>query len=275
MKESLGRIKNLNIRDVTVQRVFSALIRRIKDIPQTITWFWPWGFSKSNRNKLFSYKDIHKDKRCFIIANGPSLKYTDFNLLKNEITFGMNRIYLMEKQNGFKPTYLACIDKKSQLLQFTDDYKSRTGICFYPWELKNILCKKDNFVFIKGRFSPKFSKNPARNRLGNGNTVTYACMQLVYFMGFKEVYLIGKDHSYATNEKAGKGIRSTGKENNHFIKGYYEKGMNWDAPDYKSEEYVYRLTREAFERNGRVIKDATINGKLEVFDKIDFFSLFK
>ena len=36
-------------------------------------------------NKKF--KNIHEGKRCFIIANGPSIKTQDLRLLKNEICF--------------------------------------------------------------------------------------------------------------------------------------------------------------------------------------------
>jgi len=274
MLKSLNRISKLDIRDITIQRIFQAIIRRINDIPHCIAWYLPFGFSKVNRNRLKQFHNAHKNKRCFVIANGPSLKKIDFELLKNEYTIGMNRIYLMEKQNGFRPTYLACIDRKSQLLQFTEDYNNQKNICFYEWNLRHLFSKKDNIIFIKGKFSPQFSTNPVVNRLGNGKTVTYACLQLAYYMGFKEVYLIGKDHSYNTNEKAGSGIKSTGDEDNHFIKGYYKKGQNWDAPDYISEEYAYKLTRKAFEKDGRIIKDATINGKLNVFEKIDYKKLF-
>jgi hypothetical protein len=275
MKESLERIKTIDLEDVTLKRVLHAIIRRFRDIPHTILWYLPWGFAKLNRTRLRKYRNVHADKRCFIIANGPSLKKINFNLLKNEITFGMNRIYLMEEQNGFIPKYLACIDIKSQLLQFTDDFNKQKGICFYDWHSRHLFEKKKNFIFIKGKFSPKFSKDPVNDRLGNGRTVTYACLQLAYYMGFKEVYLIGKDHSYNTSAKAGLGIESTGNEGNHFIKGYYNKGQNWDAPDYKSEEFAYKLSREAFETNNRIIKDATINGRLEVFEKVNFSTLFE
>ena len=44
-------------------------------------------------NTVFEqYKDIHKGKRVFLIANGPSLKDTNLDLLKDEITIAMNRI---------------------------------------------------------------------------------------------------------------------------------------------------------------------------------------
>ena len=64
------------------------------------------------------------------------------------------------------------------------------------------------------------------------------------------------------------------RESNHFIKGYYKPGMVWDAPDYETEEFVYRLSKEAFEKNGRKIFDATISGKLQVFEKVNYNDLF-
>jgi hypothetical protein len=93
-------------------------------------------------------------------------------------------------------------------------------------------------------------------------------------MGFDEVYLIGKDHSYNAQAKVGKEILSTGNDGNHFLKGYYNKGQKYISPDYVGEEFAYKIGRKTFEKHKRVIKDATINGKLEVFEKIDFYSLF-
>ena len=275
MTESFRRIKVLNRKDITAKRIMNAVLRRFASIPHTIAWFLPWGFASENRNKLRKFKNIHKGKRCFIIANGPSLKKIDFSLLKDEITIGMNRIYLIKKANGFEPTYLACVDKKSQLLQFTEDYNNQEGICFYEWDLRSIFYKKENFIFIKSKFSPKFSTDPVSERFGSGQSVTYTCMQLAYYMGCEEVYIIGKDHNYNTKRKSGENIQSTGKENNHFIKGYYQEGQNWDAPDFTSEEFSYNLARKAFEENGRKIFDATINGKLKVFKKMNFYNLFK
>jgi hypothetical protein len=270
----LDRFNNLEKKDITLIRIISAIIRRIGSIPSNTAWLLPLPFTSENKKKIKSYHNLHKGERCFIIANGPSLKFIDFSLLENELSIGMNRIYLMKEQNGFIPNYLVCIDKKSQLLQFTGDYDKLEIPCFFNWDLRRLFSKKENQHFIKGKFSPEFSKNIVNEPMGNGKTVTYACLHLAYYMGFKEVYLIGKDHSYNTTEKAGSGIVSTGNENNHFIKGYYKKGMNWDAPDYKSEEFAYKLSREAFEKNGRIIKDATINGKLDIFEKVNFLELF-
>ena len=110
-----------NIKDYHPSRIVKGIIRRIQDIPHAIEWDFPSSVSKLNRNKLESFKDIHKGDRCFVIANGPSLRKMDLSLLQNEITLGMNRIYLLEKVNGFSPSYLLCLDIKNQLEQITDD----------------------------------------------------------------------------------------------------------------------------------------------------------
>ena len=47
-------------------------------------------------NKIFKkYKDLHKGKRVFLVANGPSLLNTNLDLLENEISFAMNRVSLI------------------------------------------------------------------------------------------------------------------------------------------------------------------------------------
>ena len=50
----------------------------------------------------------------------------------------------MKNQNGFTPNYLACIDKKSQLLQFTDEFDKIEIPCFFNWDLRNSFSKKSN-----------------------------------------------------------------------------------------------------------------------------------
>ena len=52
------------------------------------------------KNTVFeNYKDKHKGQRAFMIANGPSLSETKLDLLKNEVTFAMNRVPLIYEQH--------------------------------------------------------------------------------------------------------------------------------------------------------------------------------
>src|SRR5210317_1185187 len=70
--------------------------------------FHPW--RRDSIKKLAYFKDIHKGERCFIIGNGPSLNKTDVSKLKNEYTFGMNRIYLAFPEWGFETKYFVSIN---------------------------------------------------------------------------------------------------------------------------------------------------------------------
>lgn len=271
----IKRILKVKPSEVTFQRVIEALKVRMRYPFQLVGWYSPGGFNKKNREKLAALNNIHNDRdRCFIIASGPSLKHIDFNLLRNEVTFAMNRAYLLEEQIGFLPTYLVCIDVYSQLLQFTNEYNQFDKIpTFFNWDLRHLFTKKENRYFIKTKFSPEFlTRLPGL--FGNGKSVTYACIQLAFQMGFKEVYIIGKDHSYNTTSKVGDSVISKGNDGNHFVKGYYKQGQVYISPDYNGEEFAYQVAKDIFEKNNRIIKDATIDGKLQIFEKVDFYSLF-
>ena len=80
--------------------------KRLKDIPDAY-------FSAERRDtieKLGALQNIHKGERCFIIGNGPSLKNTDLTKLRNEYTFGLNRIYLAFPEMGFETSYYLCVN---------------------------------------------------------------------------------------------------------------------------------------------------------------------
>ena len=94
----LKYIKNISSNEISIMRILKAIKRRVIDIPHKISWSLPFEFQRNNLSKLKSLKDSHKGKRCFIIANGPSINSMDLSVLKNELTIGMNRIYLHEKK---------------------------------------------------------------------------------------------------------------------------------------------------------------------------------
>lgn len=273
MFEDAKRVATLKKQDITIKRIVEAIWRRMCAVPHVIAFYWPFGFFGRNRRKIKAYRDKYAGKRCFVVANGPSLKNTDMSLLKNEYTFGLNRIYMMKEQNGFEPTFLVCIDKRSQTLQFHEDLDKQTMPCFFNFTLRKYFSKKKNQHFLMGKFAATFQTD-ATKLLGNGKTVTYAAIQLAFYMGFSEVYLIGKDHSYKADAKVGEAIKATGEEENHFMKGYYKPGMVWDSPDLDSEEFAYHLTADVFKKAGRVIKNATIGGYLDIFERVDYYSLF-
>ena len=124
---------------------------------------------------------------------------------------------------------------------------------------------------------PHFSRNAART-LWVGGTVTYVCLQLAYYMEFTEIYLIGFDHSYKIPMDAkmeGEEILSQSNDPNHFNPAYFGKGYRWHDPMVERMEQAFRRAREVYQADGRRILNATVGGKLEVFDRVDYRSLFK
>ncbi len=266
-------MSKIRLKELTLKRLSKAIIRRIKNIPHYLSWQLENEEYKINKEKLLKYKDIHKGKRCFIVANGPSLKKMDLSLLKNEITIGMNRIFLLKDVNGFVPNYLVVADIDVQLRQFADEYNRIDITRFYNWNTRSLFTPSENLMFFKESFKSEFQPDFTK-QVGTGKSVAFTCLQLAYFMGFSEVILIGKDHSYNISGMPHDSVKATGNEENHFIKGYFKEGYKWDVPDYIGEEYAYSLAKIAFENNNRKVYDATINGKLNIFEKKDFDSFF-
>jgi glycosyltransferase involved in cell wall biosynthesis len=224
-------------------------------------------------NEILSrYKDKHRGQRCVIIGNGPSLNKMDLSFLKNEITFGMNRIYLLFDKWDFRPTYYVSvnplvIEQSAEQICKIESPKF-LGIKSLPY-----IRDHRDIIFLQSVRKQFFSKDP-RNALCEGHTVTYVAMQLAYFMGFSEVILIGVDHHFKSQGPANQEVVSEGNDENHFHPHYFGKGVRWNLPDLEKSEVAYRLAKQAFEADGRRIMDATVNGRLNIFPKADYKQIF-
>jgi len=104
-------------------------------------------------------------------------------------------------------------------------------------------------------------------------------MQLAYYLGFSEVYLIGMDFSYQIRETdkkaAGTTLISNDDDVNHFHPDYFGKGKKWHDPKLENVAKNYILAKKMFEKDGRKIYNATIGGELEIFERKDFYSLLE
>jgi hypothetical protein len=219
-------------------------------------------------SKLYRLKDRYQGKRCFIIGNGPSLKKTDLTLLRDEYTFGLNRIYLLFEDLGYETTFLVSVNKHV-IRQFHKDLESFNSSKFFSWKNREHIKKRNNTHFIRSRYKPGFSKNPLFG-VWEGATVTFVAMQLAYYFGFKRVILVGVDHSFKSEGEAHELIKSQGKDKNHFSPDYFGKGVNWQLPDLETSELAYKMAKDSFEKDNREIVDATLGGKLRVFPRVDY-----
>ena len=227
----------------------------------------------ASKRKLAALKDIHRGERAFIIGNGPSLKQTDMSKLRGEYTFGVNRIYLMFPELGFPTSYYLSINSLV-IEQCAEDIRSLPMPKFISWRSHRLISPADDLIYLHTTYTgPKFTKD-VRGRVWEGATVTNVALQLAFHMGFQQAILIGVDHNYGAQGKPNTTVVSQGDDPDHFHKGYFGKGFRWQLPDLETSELGYRLARQAYENAGRQVLDATIGGKLTIFPKVEYDSLF-
>lgn len=229
--------------------------------------------SKSSRERLLQFKDKHKGERCVIIGNGPSLRKMDLSFLENEITFGLNRIYLLSEELGFYPDYYVSVNPLV-IEQSIEEILNLPSPKFISHKGFAHVVDPEQVIFLESIPKWFFSRDPGQG-ICEGYTVTYVAMQLAYYMGFDDVVLIGVDHHFVTPGPANLEVVSQGDDPNHFHPNYFGKGVRWHLPDLENSEVAYRLANEAFTGSGRKIIDATLNGKLEIFPKVNYLELFE
>lgn len=239
------------------------------------------------KERLRGLRNKFAGERCFIVGNGPSLNKHDLGKLKNEYVFAVNAIFYKTDEMGFMPYFYMVEDS-----HVIDDNLAR--IIAYPAPIKFFLSlykskipAADNVFFVEGDLgfyrgihpfhdTPRFSRD-ASDCVFAGQSVTHINLQLAYFLGFTEVYLIGMDFQYVKPETVivtGNTWQSTEDDPNHFHPDYFGKGKKWHDPKVEKVALNYGLARRVYERNGRIIRNATIGGYLEVFERCDYNALF-
>ena len=225
---------------------------------------------------MAAYKNVGCGKRCFIMGNGPSLNKVDPLLLQQEVTFGVNAIYLAQDRLGFLPTYYVVEDRLVVADRGAEIARMRGPTKFYSPIYNAQIPPDPQTVNLRVLYDytqyadfPCFSRDAAQG-VWCGGTVTYLCLQLAYYMGFDPVYLVGIDHNYVKPSDVvtqGNVWTSTSDDPNHFHPDYFGKGKKWHDPLVERMELSYRRARAEFEAVGRNVFNATVGGKLEVFER--------
>jgi Uncharacterized protein conserved in bacteria len=245
-------------------------------------------FEVYQNEEIKAFKNIYTSKRCFIIGNGPSLQMRDLDRLwgQKEICFGCNRIYLTQKDTIWRPNYYVAEDRKclltcaKEILAYKCDVKfiGDTYLPFWTCDMpvRNIHKYHCHTEFLRdGRNHfcrvPKFSNDISRKSYSI-YTVVYTCLQFAVYMGFKEIYLLGVDCNYAVNAD----YIVDASNQNHFSKNY-ESGLENQMLRADTEGMVFAFTsaKKHADEHGIKIYNATRGGKLEVFERVDFDSLFR
>lgn len=240
-----------------------------------------------DRDKLRTLYNAFQGERCVIIGNGPSLNRHDLDRIRGEYVFGVNSFFYKTRESGFRPTFYVVednavmIENQEEIRAFDAPFK------FFPTNYRKMHPADESTYFFKmnrGFYEktspnycvPRFSTD-ASEILYCGQSVTFINLQLAFYMGFTEVYLIGMDFDYVipdSHARRGDLIISDSDDPNHFHKDYFGKGKTWKDPKLDRVGMNYRQARVAFEAVGRKIYNATNGGKLELFERADYDAAF-
>ena len=233
-----------------------------------------------NSRRLLALKDRHQGERCFIIGTGPSLLVEDLDRLVNEITFASNKIFLAFDQTRWRPTYYSVFD----ILVAQQNKKQIKEL-----ELNKIMSlpmlpslDQSEVIWVYTRATEEqvdkptahFSTNLLRGLYG-GRTVIIAQLQLAYYMGIREVYLLGVDFHFNISKPTGEEsmhglvLESQG-EKNHFHPEYRKAGEKWTIPRLDHQYKAFGRAKTAFEKQGGTIYNASRQTALDLFPRIDF-----
>ena len=247
---------------------------RLPELPAA--YFHRW--RRESMGRIAALRDGYTGERAFIIGNGPSLRRMDLGKLRGEYTFGLNRIYLLFPELGFSTTFFVSINDLV-IEQCMDEILALPMPKFLSWRSRRFFSpglqfSSHNINFIYTTYTgPRFSERAA-GRLWEGATVTYVALQLAFHMGFKQVILIGVDHNFSHRGSANQVVTSEGRDLDHFHTDYFGKGFRWQLPDLETSERAYCMADRVYKHTGRKILDATVDGKLTVFPKVSYESLF-
>lgn len=251
-------------------RLFAAPIKRrllLKELEKYSISEYP--------NRIKKYCRIHEGERCFIVGNGPSLCVEDIERIANYPTFASNSIFKIYPQTDWRPTYYLCVDPtyidyhREEIVKEVNSTKFISCRAEFPSGCNTErIFEYNKFKINKWNDKSAFVKEDVSEYFSVGYTVTFTALQLAFYMGFKEIILIGVDFSYpiARNSK-GKIVR-TGIENSvHFYKDNI-KEQKYNVFNYEGALQAYKAAYDYAEKENIKIYDATRNGKLEVFKKI-------
>lgn len=224
--------------------------------------------------RLKQFKNKHAGGECFIVATGPSLRISDLEILKenNAVSFSVNRVYRAFNQTAWRPDYYVVEDFRciqgsgDEIINLPIKYKfiSDSYLPFWNGEIpQNIYRFHSRWSLVENEL-PQYAED-IRYGIYTCTTVIYHCFQLATYMGFQKIYLLGVDFDISGNYKSA---------NNHFIKNYYDS--NSQTAIFYDEEQLrsYKAAKKYADEHGIEVFNATRGGKLEIFPRVDFDSLF-
>ncbi len=134
------------------------------------------------------FKNIHKGKRLFILASGPSLATHDLSRLERRMVMGLNRSFFAYPETD----YHCCFDRRA-------------------FNMHGALLRQTRYLFtvedrpwgipIRSQSAEGYSFDLEQG-IYTGYTISYFALQVAVYMGFRQIFYLGldlKNETYMTH----------------------------------------------------------------------------
>ncbi len=246
-----------------------------------------------HRNKRF--QNIHQGETIFIIGNGPSIKNTDLKKMKDAKKMVVSNFYLHKDYKTVNPdyyclaqfTYTDIFDEDSAYKWLSDIGNNSGEPCyFFNISEKRLIdqCgsfkrKNVNYMYLDVINYDYYDEIDITNKMMCGQSVTIDCIQLAIYMGFQSIYLVGIEHSEILSRQydyfydRGQSLvgdkdlyaLNDGRIREEFRLQLYSRNNLWRQ---------YESLKAIAEARKVKIYNATKGGILDVFERVDYDSLF-
>lgn len=239
------------------------------------------------------YKNTHGNDRCFIVGTGPSISEQDLTLLKDEIVIGVSGLFQHKDINSFMPKYYVLppvfrghgdyyeIDNFISWLKNMDEVLQSNTVMFLdigdkPYVQKYDIFKDKQIVWLN--YVP-WSQEIAINRLELLSmpsiwSVSESAIQTGIYLGFKEIYLLGFDHSWQDD------IWRHFDDNymKHFDKEKLDACKVWVDSEHEMTRHakIFNKYKKLFAMKKNIYNaNANQNTYVDIFPKVKFENLFE
>ena len=165
-------------------------------------------------NKNLEIEGLHQGQRCFIFGTGPSMKDLDLDKFKAEPVFVVNDFdrhpqfkSLQRVHQVIPDAWYFMEDKKTYFwdrLKHKSDHADPKTVYFFHIKGKDLITReglfnKNKIYYLnsQGIISEHFDFNIDLDKtLPWPKNSLLSCLMIAVYMGFKEIYLLGFEHSY-------------------------------------------------------------------------------
>jgi len=193
-------------------------------------------------NRIADFQGLHRGKRLFILASGPSLGELDLAPLGRRLVMGLNRSFL-----SYPDSHYHCVFDLRLFEEFGDALR-RARYLFTledrPFGIPLCLLGGEGFSF------------DLQQGVYSGSTIAYFALQLAVYMGFRQIFYLGLD------------LRNRGDQTHFFGSDFHS--LNHDHTEFPKMRRSLALAARLLEPRGIEIYNCSPDSTLECFPKVSY-----